>query len=391
MPAVNNFPPLCSYNAWRSPAWRAFVLLVPLFGVGAAMAAADVPGPGVQEASAIVEAHLKTPEFWAPPGFDSTPARGKTVWWISDYKTNILKQWAVLGEKAATDAGLKFHLYDGGGSVVEQVRGFDLAIAAKADAIVLGTGYPAVAFTAQVAKAKAAGIPVFSINSHPLGPDAPPKVDGHIADVSYDYPGAGRLLADWFVADSNGKGHVLLVDITGLPSAGWALDGFRAEVKRLGAPVTISNAASSLGPSVQTDLANLAGTAILRDASVGYIIPPFDDFALFIQNGLAQSGTAGAKVKTAGFNAVLHQVANLKRGGTPLQIDLGGPNQWFSCAVIDDVLRSLTGQPIIHDYKIGYKIFNHQNTQNIDPAREVSADWYGVDYAGLFKPIWGIK
>jgi len=366
-------------------------LLVPLACVGAAVAATDVPEPGVKEASAMVAAHLKTPEFWAPPSFDATPARGKTVWWISDYKTNILKQWAILGEKAATDAGLKFHLYDGGGSVVEQVRGFQLAIAAKADVIVLGTGYPAVAFTAQVAQAKAAGIPVFSINSHPLGPDAPPKVDGLVEDVSYDYPGAGRLLADWFVADSQGKGHVLLVNITGLPSAGWAIDGFKAEVKRLGVPVSITDAASSLGPSIQTDLANLASTAILRDASIGYIIPPFDDFAAFAQNGLAQSGAAGAKVKTAGFNAVLNQIANLKRGGTPLQIDLGGPNQWFSYAVIDDVLRSLTGQPIIHDYKIGYKIFTHENTQNIDPTKEVSTDWYGVDYAALFKPIWGVK
>ncbi len=354
-------------------------------------AQAEEASPAVKEAAAIVEAHLGTPQFWAPPAFDAKPAAGKTVWWISDYKTNILKQWAIQGEKAASDAGLKFHLYDGGGSVPEQVRGFDLAIAAKADAIVLGTGYPAVAFTAQVAKAKAAGIPVFSINSHPLGPDAPPKVDGHVADVSYNYPEAGKLLADWFVADSGGKGHVLLVDISGLPSAGWTLDGFRAEVKRLGVDAKISEASTSLGPSVQADLANVASTAILRDPSIGYIIPPFDDFALFVQTGLSQAGARGAKVKTAGFNAVLTQVTNLKRGGTPLKIDLGGPNQWFSYAVIDDVLRSLTGQPAIHDYKIGYKIFNHENTQSIDTTKEVASDWYGVDYAPLFKKIWGLQ
>ena len=85
------------------------------------------------------------------------------------------------------------------------------------------------------------------------------------------------------------------------------------------------------------------------------------------------------------------RVTNLKRGGTQLGIDLGGPNQWFAYAVIDDVLRQLTGQPIIHDYKIGYKVFTHDNTQSIDSTKEVSKDWYGVDYAELFKPIWGIK
>lgn len=363
-----------------------------LFGAAASARADDAAtAKAAAEAAKIVEAHRGSPEFWAPPAFDATPARGKTVWWISDYKTNILKQWALQGETAAAEAGLKFHLYDGGGSVPEQVRGFELAIAAKADAIVLGTGYPAVAFTAQVAQAKAAGIPVFSINSHPLGPDAPPRVEGHVADISYDYPAAGRLLADWFVADSGGKGHVLLVDITGLPSAGWTLDGFRAETKRLGVPVTISEAATSLGPSVQTDLANLAGTSLLRDPTIGYIIPPFDDFALFIQTGLSQAGASGAKVKTAGFNAVLTQVGNLKRGGTQLAIDLGGPNQWFSYAVIDNVLRVLSGQPAIHDYKIGYKVFDHENTQSIDATKEVATDWYGVDYGARFKELWGAK
>ena len=104
---------------------------------GSARAGDDAAAKAAAEASAIVEAHRGTPEFWAPPAFDSSPAQGKTVWWISDYKTNILKQWAVQAETAAGEAGLKFHLYDGGGSVPEQVRGFELAIAAKADAIVL--------------------------------------------------------------------------------------------------------------------------------------------------------------------------------------------------------------------------------------------------------------
>lgn len=382
------FSPITALRVPRFLAAAALAITLPL---AASFAQAEDKPAGVAEAEAIVKAHLGTPEFWAPPSFDSTPARGKTVWWISDYKTNILKQWAILGEKAAADGGLKWHLYDGGGSVPEQVRGFELAIAAKADAIVLGTGYPAAAFAAQVAKAKAAGIPVFSINSHPIGPDASPKVPGHVADISYNYPDAGKLLADWFVADSAGKGHVLLVDITGLPSAGWTLEGFRAEVKRLGVDAKISEAATSLGPSVQTDLANVASTAVLRDPSIGYIIPPFDDFALFVQTGLAQSGARGAKVKTAGFNAVLTQVTNLKRGGTPLKIDLGGPNPWFSYAVIDDVLRVLSGQPAIHDYKIGYKIFDHENTQSIDTTKEVDTDWYGVDYPAKFKAIWGVK
>ena len=84
--------------------------LTALVLFAAAPSRADDAAPGVKEAQGIVDAHLKTPEFWAPPAFDASKARGKSVWWISDYKTNILKQWAIQGEKAAADAGLNFHL-----------------------------------------------------------------------------------------------------------------------------------------------------------------------------------------------------------------------------------------------------------------------------------------
>ena len=47
---------------------------------------------------------------------------------------------------------------------------------------------------------------MFSLVSHPFGFDADPKVDGLVADVSYNYPDAGALLADWFVADSKARG-----------------------------------------------------------------------------------------------------------------------------------------------------------------------------------------
>lgn len=342
----------------------------------------------LKEARDIVNAHLTSPEFWAPPAFDTSKANGKTVWWIADLSSNITQQWADAAKEAAELVGLKINFFDPGASAPEHVRGFNTAIAAGADAIVLGDGTAAVEYSAQVTAAKEAGIPVFSLVSHPLGE---PRIDGLVADISYNYPEAGKLLADWFVADSDGEGHALLIDLQGIPSSGWELTGFKDELARLGTNARVTEIATSLGQNLQADVANATSTAVLRDPTIDYVIPPFDSLALFAQTGLTQLGAAGAKIKTAGFNTIIPQMQNLQTGGTPLQIDLGGPNVWLGYAVIDNVLRALNGQPAIHDYRIGYKVFTHENVQGLDVSRENDLEWYGVDYGALFKPVWRIK
>lgn len=370
--------------------WLAGLSTAVLIAAAPLAAHAD-QAAAVKEAAGIVEAHLKSPEFWAPPAFDISKAKGKTIWWIADQSSNITEQWADAAKEAAELAGIKLNLFDPGASAPEHVRGFNLAITAGADAIVLADGHAALAYAAQVKAAKDAGIPVFSVVSHPLGADTEPRVEGLVADISYNYPEAGKLLADWFVADSNGEGHALLVDLQGIPSSQWELQGFKDELARLGTNAKFTEIATSYGQNLQADVANAVSTAILRDPSINYVIPPFDSLALFAQTGLAQLGPAGAKVKTAGFNAIIPQMQNLQKGGTPLQIDLGGPNVWLGYAVVDNVLRVLTGEAPIHDYKIGYKIFTHDNVQGLDVSKENDLNWYGIDYGALFKPVWKLQ
>ena len=283
-------------------------------------------------------------------------------------------------------------MFDPGSSLAEHTRAINLAVAAKADVIVLADGNPAVEFSQPVADAKKAGIPVFSLVSHPFDFNAAPKVDGLVADVSYNYPEAGALLADWFVADSKDNGRALIVALKGIPSGDWELQGFKDELKRLGSKASYVEAEVNTGPNEQQESVNLTSTSVLRDPDIRYIIPPFDSQALYIQTGLAQLGPGGAKIKTAGFNTILPQMSNLQRGGTPIKIDLGGPNVWLGYAAIDNVLRALTGQPLIHDYKIGYLIFDHDNVQGLNLSKEDDRNWYGFDYGAAFRTtVWGLK
>lgn len=381
-------------SRWMAPTGivALFCALVSLGSPSKVLADDAKQKAAVAEARDIVQAHEKSPDFWAPPNFDASPARGKTIWWITDQHTDVFHQWTVAAEEAAKSAGVQFHLFDLNViSLEDHVRAFNLAIAAKADAIVLADATPAVSYAAQIAEAKKHGIPVVSVNGHPIGADTDPKVDGLFADASFDFPAAGRLLADWFVADSNGTGKVLVIRFQGVPPSDLVVEGFRAELKRLGAATTYAEATTSLGPNAQTDTANIAATGILRDPSIGYIIPPFDEWALFAQNGLAQVGPAGAKVKTAGFNTIPPQMQNLQRGGTPLKLDLGASNVWLGYAAVDDALRALSRQPAIHDYHVGFKIFTHENVQGLDVSKENDSNWYGIDYGALFRRGWRVQ
>jgi ribose transport system substrate-binding protein len=358
----------------------------------AAGTAASKPSGGLATATAKLAKAQQSPAFVAPPSFDPSPAKGKTVWWIGDQTSDIIKQWTSSAKQAFSTQGVTLKVYDPGNTPAEHIKGINLAIAAKADAIILGDGNSPVQFAAQVKKAKAAGIPFFSLVAGT--PTFQPKVDGLALDVSYDYVAVGRLLADWFITDSKGKGNALLIESPDIPSSTLELNGFRDEVKQLAPDAKVTTKTYSITASAdggQKDVANIARTAILKDPKIDYIIPAFDSVALFAQTGVQLAG-AQNRVKLAGFNSIVPQMQSLKKGNTPFKMDIGGVNEWLAYALADNVLRQLSGQPLVRDPHVGVRVFTHENVQALNVDRENDAEWYGFDYPAQYPgKVWVTK
>ena len=237
--------------------------------------------------------------------------------------------------------------------------------------------------------AKDAGIPFFSLVSGT--PAFQPKVDGLALDVSYDYVAIGKLLADWFVADSDGKGNVLLIESPDIPSSTFELNGFRDEVKRLAPDAKVKTEKYSLTAEADggaATVAKIAQTAITGDPTLSYVIPAFDSVALQAEAGVKLAGAAD-RIKLAGFNSIIPQMQALKRGDSPFKADIGGVNVWLAYALADNVLRSIVGQPLVADPKVGYRLFTNENVQDLNVDVEDSVNWYGIDYPALYKPVWG--
>ncbi|MGD9696239.1 MAG: sugar ABC transporter substrate-binding protein [Thermoleophilia bacterium] len=347
---------------------------------------------GVAVARASIEEASQSPEFFAPPAFDPAPARGKTVWWIGDQSSDIIKQWTRSAKEAFASQGVSLKVYDPGNTAAEHIKGIDLAIAGDADAIILGDGNSPVQFAAQVKKAKDAGIPFFSLVAGT--PEFQPEVDGLVLDVSYDYVAVGRLLADWFIADSNGTGNVLLIESPDIPSSTLELNGFRERVKELAPQAKVTTKKYSLTAYADggaKEVAKITQTELTKDPSIGYVIPAFDSVALQAETGVALA-QAQNRVKLAGFNSIVPQMQALQRGDGPFQMDIGGVNEWLAYALADNVLRELSGVPVVRDPKVGVRVFTHENVQDLNVDRENDEQWYGFDYPAEYPgKIWVTK
>jgi ribose transport system substrate-binding protein len=206
------------------------------------------------------------------------------------------------------------------------------------------------------------------------------------AEVTVDNEVVGRLQADWFIVDSDGKGNADIINVSDARAANWQIKGLKEEITALcpdckfiidDAPVT----------SWGTRLATLTTSAIQRDPNLTHLLPLYDAMTFNMLPGIEQVG-ASDRIRVGTYNATPALMKTLQAGNTPLLLDIGAPNDWFSYAIADATLRVLTDTPAVDDYHIGIRAFTTANVAGLDVSKENDAQWYGVDAAAEFPKIW---
>lgn len=339
---------------------------------------------GVAEAKQIVADYSKPPTWQGPNDpVKVSDLSGKRVVYISvSNSIPVLKYWSdTLAGVVKNVAGIQFDVVDAKGSVDEANKGFQQAIATKADVVVL-QAFSADLFTAQIQQAKAAGIKVITANS-----GVPGKVDGgQDAEVTFDYVKVGQLIADWMIADSKGSGKALLVTSDDVPASQPQAQGTLAEVKRLCPSCDVQKKDVQI-PQWEASIPTLFQTTINTDPTRTYLLPIYDGQAL---GGLGAIRTAGAgsRVKVGTFNATPGIVEQLKDASSGLKLDVGGQNEWWAYACADTIFRVITGTKPIDNYNVGLRIFDTSNSDLIQGKDEFS--WYGdaADYKAEFAKLW---
>lgn len=338
---------------------------------------------GVAEAQKIVDQY-RNPPAWQGP---DQPVKvggltGKKVTYISvSNSIPVLKYWSDAVTRLLREhGGVQLNVVDAKGSVDEANKGFDQAIAQKADAIVF-LALPPSLFQARISRAKAAGIKVISAQT-----GIPGKRDaGQDAEVSFDYVKVGEIIGAWMVADSQGKGKGLVVTSDDVPASQPQAQGTLKEVSRL-CPECDMKTEDVQIPQWQNSIGPLFQTTINSDPTRTYLLPLYDGQALPGLGAIRTAG-AGSKVKVGAFNATPGIVEQLKDPNSGLKLEVGGHNEWWAYACTDQVFRILAGAEPVENYNVGLRIFDSTNAGTISGADEFA--WYGsTDYRTRFPGLW---
>jgi ABC-type sugar transport system substrate-binding protein len=360
-------------------------------GAGASSSASTSSGSsGAAAAKKLVTQEEQPPAFKGPTSkVDISKAKGKTVYYVSlTEEIPALHEWGVVLAQQLKAAGVTTQKCDAKGSPDGITTCLQQALASKPDMIVaqaLDTKFIA----SYIARAKAAGIKFVTAQT---GTPGIPSVSGDDAEVTFDYPQVGRLLADWFVADSGctqGGPQVITSTSSRQPSAA-EVSGILSEVKKLCPSLSIPSVQNVLIPDWPTKLSTTTRSLLTANPNNKYLLPLYDGMTIYMVPAINGILAAKSSTKVASFNATPVVIQNELAKPSPLAADVGGPNQWYGVALADQVLRVLAGQAPVANENVPLRLFTRDNVGTIDPKKDEST-WYGsVNPICEYHKLWGL-
>ncbi|MET0888375.1 MAG: sugar ABC transporter substrate-binding protein [Mycetocola sp.] len=209
-------------------------------------------------------------------------------------------------------------------------------------------------------------------------------VKGIDAYIAPDPVVGGEDIADWVVADSQGKANILLLDLPGYYSA---MTRTATIADKIGAdcPDCVVETADITVSTMGTSLAPLVTSRLQQNPDIDYVLSPDDCCVSFVYQGIQQAGrTSNTKViSVGGFS---DQLANLSTG--TLAADLATPNLYSSWLSVDSLGRIMAGQPVESYWPVPQRLWTSANIS--EASQEVlDAGWnLDLDYEAMFGKLW---
>ena len=254
----------------------------------------------------------------------------------------------------------------------------DTAITKKANYIA-EAGIPLTA--AMIKKAQDAGAKWVLTSVHPVEVKDPIIVDANAYENDEQM---GKVLADFFVSDSKGKGNVVIEHVPAYPILDGFTDGFQAEVKELCPDckvkiqeITIPDLTAGKVPSVMV-------SALRSNPDANYVAFDVGPFAAGIDAALASAGLS-QKVKVIGEAADEAGIAALKSGKHTAWT--GFDPVYSTYVMMDAMFRDSLGMPIDQE-KAGTQPTQILTKENVGDITSWSQP---ADALDQYKKLWGLS
>lgn len=346
---------------------------------------------GVAGASESLERFKQLPSFKPPgPPFDAArELRGKRIFEIPITSEVPFVTAFEMGMKQAADAvGAELVVYKNQGDPLQWVQGIRTAIAEDADAITLLAQDPAL-LGPQIAQAEEAGIPVVVLRTTGEGEPCQADPDGEsygTTCVPGPFERAGRLEADWVIADSEGTANVLVITSNDANSTNSLVRGMKDELNTRcsGCEVRFVDVAV---PDWAKEIRGEVQSALVRDPEIDYVIPIYDSMSQYVVPAIKASGRAD-EIKIATFNGTPF-VLEMLQDEDIVQMDVGENLSWIGWASMDQVFRLLAGERAVRSEHTPLRVFDDTN---VGEAGEppVFDRGYGRAYVEGYKRLWRV-
>jgi ribose transport system substrate-binding protein len=337
-------------------------------------------GAGVTKAQQELKPFQAAPtEITVKGALKGTPPTGKTLVMLGTNDPNNQKlQKSLKALAAMAKWNYAVVSYDPANPATFNAA-IDTAITKKANYIA-EAGIPLT--PAMIQKVKNANAKWVLTSVHPVEVKDPIIVD---ANAYANDALMGKVLADFFISDSKGKGNVVIEHVPAYPILGGFTDGFQKEVSALCPDckvkiqeITIPDLTAGKVPSVMV-------SALRSNPDANYVAFDVGPFANGIDAALASAGLSN-KVKVIGQAADEAGIAALKSGK---QLAWTGFDPVYSTYVMMDAMfRDSLGMPIDQEQA------GLQTTQILtkDNVANVGATWSEPqDALDQFKKLWGIS
>ena len=355
------------------------ILAATAFAWGAGEARAD-------EAASLEHARQETPPSWAGP---TTPAKAPAGIKVGIISCGAQFRGCQAPADAAFEAAKKIGwtptMYDGAGTQEKQNASILDAISAGANVILTVSIDPRFIQLA-LQTAKKAGVPMISGSAGIDTPNPVIKPEGdnltHVLDVGTDYPGVGRHVAEWIIADSGGKANVLVYTDEEFYSVTATVDGLLEGLKKC-AGCVVSPLQKFTASQVATNVGQMVVGYLQSHPEVTYVYAPYDPSAVFMVNAIVQAGLAD-KVKVASIVGAAQNLDFIRQGRVQV-LDGAFDNAYMGYAMVDQAIRVLNKQPLFepHDEGTPYQILDKTN---LPPEGQ---DWATKsDYKERFLKLW---
>ena len=342
-------------------------------------------GAKVHAATATVARYRMLPAFVSPgPAFDAQrKLRGKLIFEIPITSEVPFVSAVEQGmRQAAAEVGADLEVYPNQGKPSQWAQGIRTAIARNADAILLLAQDPELV-RPQIAQAEDAGIPVVVLRTTGEGEPCPRL---GTACVPGPFEQAGRLEADFAIADSEGKANILVITSKDARSTGPLVRGLEEELSHKCpscdvryVDVPIADWAAKLRGEVQS--------ALVRDPMIDYVIPIYDSMSQFAVPAI-MAARAADRIKIASFNGTPF-VLGMLQDGEVVAMDAGEDLAWIGWASMDQAFRLIAGERPVRSEHTPLRVFEAGNVDETgDPPRFDRG--YGRPYVDGYRKLWGV-